>query len=553
MADIATLVQRYLSLSAKPKRLNLYTVLGLDELSVDRTAIAAAIESSIKKLQSADRASDPAGFEQVVKIVRQARATLLDDEKKRTYDAQLRTLLTKKVASVEVSSVAANESRSFTELFPAGDPMAPFSMSDFLKQSLEQPEYETAAERHIAIAELSRSSRPNSLHLANQTVTEAEPPRQSVARPEPMNEWLDRPASGKNAGRELQEMIRRNRRKKNRMATGVAIGGSLLVLLVGAWMFISNRMEQNRQLAKNKSNASLANVFQPNAVDSSEDPSSPATATMPAEKKPPSRMDLGVKSQSTEDLGSLPKLAIDDQPATMPTSGTEPVAGTEPMKPSPPVVPEVPAMVPDVPATVPEKVPEKAPETKMVDDKPSEPPTEEEKAKWVEAMNMARKSMIEKNFEKFAKDIEVAIALSATDAHEEQARRLDKFGQLFEKGLGLSNEAFSVLKSSDEIKYGSSGGKAAVVESTENLLVLRISGKNERFTYDKIPMGIMMAVVEPKLNDNAVDHAIRGVMLSADTRSNSANKKQAKIHFEKAASMDKAFANLESVLEEKYQ
>jgi hypothetical protein len=255
-------------------------------------------------------------------------------------------------------------------------------------------------------------------------------------------------------------------------------------------------------------------------------------------------MDLGVTPQSTEDLGALPKLAFEDQAATM----TD--AAAAPMVPLPPVVPET---IPEEPAKPPEKPTEKPPETKMVEDKPSEVDAKANTAKWAAAMNQARKSMNEKDFEKFASEIEVAINLSATDSQEDQARRLDKFGQLFEKGLAIASEVFSELKSTDEIKYGSAGGKASVVESTENLLVLRISGKNERFSYDKIPMGIMMALVEPKLNENAVDHAIRGVLLSADPRSNSANKKQAKVHFEKATSMDVAFANLESVLEEKYQ
>ncbi len=538
MADTATLVQQYLAFSAKPKRLNLYTVLGLVELIDDRAVISASIESAIKKLQSADRTTDPAGFEQVVKVVRQARATLLDDQKKRTYDTQLRASLTKKPRAVEASSAPSSESSPWSSLFPTGDPAAPFSMADFLKHPKEFPEFETAAERHVAIAQLSRKAQPSPSNPVNQPDAEANSIRQPASNGTLLQ--LDRPAGSKNTGRELQEMIRRNRRKKNMIATSIALGGSSIILLMGAWMFISNRMEQNRQIAKNKVNSSLANVFQPNGIDTHNDPSSPAEVDSPSESKTNSRMDLGVTPQTTKDLGELPKLGFEDQPAT-----TTEIA-TEPMKPLPSVVPE---RMPEKPTTVPETVPE----TKMDDEKANEKSSSENLTKWVEAMNAARKSMNEKAFEKFATAIETAIDLAETDGQEEQARRLDKFGQLFEKGLTAAREAFLALKSTDEIRYGSAGGKASVVESTENLLVLRISGKNERFSHDKIPMGILMAVVEPKLNDDAVDQAIRGVLLSADPRSNSANKKQAKVHFEKAASMDSAFAKLEWVLEEKYQ
>ena len=52
----------------------------------------------------------------------------------------------------------ASESARLSSLFPQGDPAAPFSMSDFLTQSTEPPDVETAAQRHAAIAELVQSS-----------------------------------------------------------------------------------------------------------------------------------------------------------------------------------------------------------------------------------------------------------------------------------------------------------------------------------------------------------------------------------------------------------
>ncbi len=536
MAEIATLVQRYLVLSAKPKRLNLYTILGLDELLQDRKTIADAVESAIEKLKSADRTSDPAGFEQVVKVVRQARATLLDDEKKRAYDAQLKASLTKKPVSAAAPTPPSESLSSISAFFPPGDPSAPFSMADFLKRPAEQPELETSAERHVAIAELVRSGQPTSRNEIQPSHVPENLDRAPATNGSLLN--LERPVTGRNAGRELQEMIRRNRRKKNAIAAGIAIGSSLVVVLVGVWMFVSNRMEQSRQIAKNANGSSLANKFQPNAMDSN----NATEENEVADEANPSRMNLGVTPQTNEKLGPLPKLGIDDQASMVPAEAVDTS-----------IPPPEPISVPDPIASEPMKVPEVSVDSKMVEDTSNVKNANASAAEWVEAMNAARKTLGQRDFAKFSTEIQKALDLSETDSREEQARRLDRFGQLYEKGLAAANEAFAALKSSDEIKYGSAGGKAAVVESSENVLVLRISGKNERFPYDKIPMGILMAVVEPKMGDTAIDHAIRGILLHADARSNSANKKQAKGHFEKAASMDESFSKLDLVLEEKYQ
>lgn len=535
MADIATLVQWYLTIPSKPKRLNFYTVLGLNELIDDRAAIALAVEAAIEKLKSADRTSDPAGFEQVVKVVRQARATLLDEEKKRAYDVQLKSSLAKKPVTAEASTPLSTESSTLSSLFPRGDPNAPFSMSDFLKRPVEHSETETAAERHVAIAELVKNSQPRAQDASSPSAGEANGEQISSSNASLLNP--ERSIGGRNAGRELKEMIRRNRRKKNLFTTSIAVGGSLVVVLIGVWMFVSNRMEHNRRMAKSPNGPSLANVFQPTATDSdaSTEPTSVENDVSDATTK--RRMNLGVTPQSSnEKLGTLPKLDMEDQASMVPVESTD-VAVSQPEP-----TPQEPMKTPEVTVT-----------SKMVDDPPKSEDGNASTGNWAETMTVARKMLELKDFEKFGIEIEKALNLSKTDVQEEQARRLDKFGQLYEKGLTAANEAFATLKGTDEIKYGSAGGKASVVESSDNLLILRISGKNEKFSYDKIPMGIVMAVLEPKLNDDAMDHAIRGILLSIDSRSNSANKKQAKVHFEKAASMDEEFAKLELVLEEKYQ
>ena len=134
MSDLLPLVQNYIGPIATPKHLNYYSALGLDELTEDRSSIAVAIENAIERLKRADRTQDPKGFEEVVKIVRQARVTLLDGEKKSTYDVQLKSVLRKVAPTVlGEDSQLLTESARLKELLPVGDPSSPFSLAAFLK------------------------------------------------------------------------------------------------------------------------------------------------------------------------------------------------------------------------------------------------------------------------------------------------------------------------------------------------------------------------------------------------------------------------------------
>lgn len=165
MADLLPLVQNYIGPISKPKHLNYYSALGLDELTEDRGAIALAVEAAIDKLKKADRTQDPKGFEEVVKIVRHARTTLLDGEKKSAYDVQLKALLRKVAPSVlGEDSQLLTESARLKELLPSGDPSAPFSLTDFLKSRPDDIAYETVAERQAALRPLLAA---NPFDLAN--------------------------------------------------------------------------------------------------------------------------------------------------------------------------------------------------------------------------------------------------------------------------------------------------------------------------------------------------------------------------------------------------
>ncbi|MDZ4849999.1 MAG: hypothetical protein SGI77_12000 [Pirellulaceae bacterium] len=528
MAELASLIQKYLSTSANPRRLNFYTLLGLDELLDDRTAIATAVESAIEKLKAADRKADPTGFEQVVKAVRQARSTLLDEAKKQAYDAHLKSVLAKSASKNPDEEKPVSESVRLSALLPKGDPSAPFSMSEFLKRPLDNMEQETAAERHLALAQWAnpQSNIADSGAGMPSSVIGTNSHSPVLAIP-----GVERNVSGHNAGRELQEMIRRNRQRKNLVASGIAVGGSLVVVSIGAWMFFASQSNVRKQSQLGSIRSSLSESIQSSAASSNDSRTSQPSFT-PSSETP--RMNLGVVPQTTnERVGELPKFSFDPDPPTEPNA-TEKSPVPDTMTPTPDTMIKSPEAVTNVP----------------------EPPPKEITAAgdivaWQAAMTDARKAIEVGDFKKFSTDIERARGLSASPVQEEQGRRLDKYGQLTEISAEKVKESMNDLQGQAEIRFGSTG-KALVVEKKSTEIILRISGKNETHAFDKLPMGIVLAIVESKLTDSARDQAIRGILCTTDPRSNAATKKNAKEYFDKAAALDASFAKLDQIMTESF-
>ena len=248
-------------------------------------------------------------------------------------------------------------------------------------------------------------------------------------------------------------------------------------------------------------------------------------------------MNLGVEPQSKKDrVGKLPQIGNDAESTT-----------------SPPANPEI-APSPTEPAV---SEPKKMPDAVVVPEMAVEPCRSRwnwsaDNAKWRESMNLARKALDTKDFKQFADEIQKALKFSANSTMEEQCRRLDKFGQLYEKGNAVINDSLSALKAADQIHFGTAGGIASVVEKNGKELKIKAAGEIKTYALDQISTVILMGIIEPRLNDSAMDQAIRGIVLSFYPKNKAATKEQAKEYFEKAAALDETFAKLEDVPQEKY-
>jgi hypothetical protein len=522
MADVASLVKRYLNPPQALKRLNYYTVIGLDELIDDRTAIAVAVESAIEKLKSADRKTDPEGFEQIVKVIRQARATLLDDEKKSAYDKQLRVSLRKSAGEKPESSAASSEVIRLQSLLPPGDPSAPFSMSEFLRQPSVESHQETAAERHFALLELARQSAP--LAPESSPVNSMPAPVMSNAPPKSVSNV---------SPRDLQAQIRRNRKKKNMMASAIAIGLSFLFVGGSGLMYWRNLQSDRQQMAAHDASG----LTTPQPTIELRDPSLPSTVNPVNNSQPKKRMNLGVVGGNEKsDLGALPKIGASDS--------TNDEASTKPSKPM------VDAKEPKPSADANSK--------KMVDASEPEAPApdaakmEAEAKQWTETMTSARKAIEARDFENFHQLISQALSLSKTDDQVVKRKKLDTFGQLYEQSQDFIKLQISKLKASDVISVGQSS-QIAVIEVKANEIILRgKTAKNETYPFDKLPIGFVESLLNLELTDSALHDAVRGTFYLLDPRNSPITKKKSQEFFDKAARADPTLEGLDQVLTEQY-
>ncbi len=182
---------------------------------------------------------------------------------------------------------------------------------------------------------------------------------------------------------------------------------------------------------------------------------------------------------------------------------------------------------------------------------PPTPPSPEEIKKWSATVNAARDAMVSRDFNQFHSNIQKALALPHDDTQAEKLKRLDTFGQLFEKGMMILKEQLAKRKGGEELAIGSTI-KLAIIESKETELIVREAGKNKTYKHDELPMGIVMGLVNLDLTDTPIDEAIRGTLYLVAPQSKAPTKGQAFKFFEKAAQADPKLLGLDTVMKDTY-
>ena len=174
------------------------------------------------------------------------------------------------------------------------------------------------------------------------------------------------------------------------------------------------------------------------------------------------------------------------------------------------------------------------------------------KAEWVAAMVKGKEALSKADFPTFHKQMELAQPLSSNDELIAKQARLDQLGQLYEIFIKAAHEAKSKMRGAETLSVGKT--LVSIVEVTENELIVRNQGKNERFAWDRLPPGIAMAIADLTLSDSEpTDVAARGVYFSLSPARNALTAKKVTEWFAKSVGKGPIRKDLVQALTDTYE
>jgi len=172
--------------------------------------------------------------------------------------------------------------------------------------------------------------------------------------------------------------------------------------------------------------------------------------------------------------------------------------------------------------------------------------------KWKTAMKDARAAIDRADFTRFHEQIAIAIPLSTTDDMIVKQARLDQLGQLYEIFINSLKGSKNKLRATEVLTVGKR--KINIVEITSTELIIKIEGKNEKYAWDRLPLGIALALADMSLNDSGpTDMAARAVYCSLSPAKNELYEKRAKEFFDKSVGKGEIRSDLPQSLTDSYE
>ena len=164
----------------------------------------------------------------------------------------------------------------------------------------------------------------------------------------------------------------------------------------------------------------------------------------------------------------------------------------------------------------------------------------------------AKEAVAKADFETFHKQMEVALPLSTSEDMTSKHARLDQLGQLYEIFIKSVHEARAKMRGAETLSVGKT--LVNIVEIKEDELIVRLQGKNERFTWDRLPPGIAMALADLTLDEQEpTDIAARAVYFSLSPARNDLFAKKVKDWFEKSVGKGSIRKDLVQALTDTYE
>ena len=527
-------IERHLGISTHQAPVHHYDLLGISP-DASSTDIKNALKAAAARWNASDRKSNPESALLVANLLKQAQSDLLDQNSRAKYDQSVLALT---VATTRTS-------QGTTDLFRAFEPAETLDTQDASPKlfSFGQPEERWKELKHFIPQLTNAIAEDDFLTQARGSVA---PPSLSPSTALPGHS-SNPSGSQPTKSRELirVEQLQRARKFKNRLyLTGIFAVAFLFLAFAGA-KFWWNRQQvlRNAELAKANIDpvTSGLKAIAKNA-DPVLDPATDRQNTKPnTEKNEPIHSGLPTLSQDSNDSANA-NLGLGM------SVGTETGMGSEPAVPAmtmPPAAPETTAPslsmppVTEIPSTT-----ETAPMTEM--------PSMASRKEWNSVMKEARAAIDQLDFEKFHKQMEIAIPLSKTDEMIAKQSRLDQLGQLYEIFINSMKDSKKKLRATEVLNVGKR--KITIVETTEKELIIRVDGKNEKYAWDKLPLGIALALADLTLNDvGPTDLAARAAFCSLSPTKNELHEKRAKEFFEKSVGKGEIRPDLPQALTDSYE
>jgi hypothetical protein len=466
MQEVLDAIERHLGRSLQIAQLDYYQVIGLEMYCGDTQRIREAIQKATNRWMQSETGKYPESAQIIAKLLKQAQIILLDPEKRMRYDAQLANL---RRGQTESPSAVAEPTPDGNLLFPDSDPMAPFDFGS-PSSSTSNPDVRCALLEQIQdpqtrLMQLEQLF-PSLAELDRDSPADRDSPvdRDSLADRDSLDEedeidalQITAAMPSRSKGASLAQQISRRRKRNRVLVSLLLLLGSQAILGLAAFVYLRSPGDpsatKGRKIAQRQ-------VDEGNAKTA-------ITRTLP--------------SIETRNQGSFsadePRLMNRDNPSPAPPAQTETML-------------KEPAPTPEPPAP------------------------RDESAEWKKLMASARDALDRSDFKTFEKGIAQAVETAQTPLGEQQASRLDQLGQLHKIGT----EAFEEAKKKTHDKTMSlriNNTEVNIVESTPEKLVIRANGKNQTYTWEKLPFGIANALIDMSLDSQApTDVAARAVFFS---------------------------------------
>lgn len=557
MSDLSQAIERYFGRTVDADNLDHYRLLGIAPGCSDVAEIKTALKAAAATWKSVSTQADANKLQaqQIAILIKQAQTVLLDPAQKRAYDEQWKDRwsiekdvgksVSQSPASVSIESIGTGSTSS---PWPSGDPYAEFEPSLLLSQTATATlPIPSAATRW---SELEQSI-PNLRELRNRS-QEVEAATQHSRFNETMGQ---RPAPGASSSESSPiakiELLRKSRLRKQRLYLGGFLVVAFAFLGVAGFMFYQNR----QQVAA----ASPEKKDPKNATKNDNTAATKSPIGSPANNKSKGPPPVLPKVNSSTDDGDSPK---DDSASmkepSMSGPGMDSGKGDKPMQDDmsnqptkdPTPTPENPSKPnPDTP-TKPE-TPTKPAEEMTMEPKAPEM-TADSKKQWTEKMKAARAAIDKADFAKFGKLMEELINIPSDAVMDAKRARLDQMGQLYEIYINAMKEARKKTRGTDVLTVGKN--KVNIVEVKDDVLIVRVAGKNERYPWDKLPPGIALAMAELTLSETEpTDVAARAIYFSLAPTKNEATDKKVKTWFENSLGKGDVRKDLDQALTDKYE